>query len=102
MSHVIIGLSPGGCGNDQPRWGGKKSLPQAAWSAPAYVEISFFLFPSFFLPFSFLFPSFFLLPFLFSLPLPLPSPRLGMPWAGRALSSARPRLSTLAPLVPSV
>ena len=94
MSHGIIGLSPGVCGNDQPRWGGKTSLPQAAWSAPAYGGISFFLFPSFFLPFSFLFLS--SLPFL---PSPrLASPRRGMPSAGRALSSARPQLSTPAPL----
>ena len=97
MSHGIIGLSPGWCGNDQPRWGGKKIASAGCMVSPGLWG-GFRVSSS--LPFSFLFPSLFL-PFCFFPsvpPSPFPSPWLGMPSAGRALSSARPHLSTPAPL----
>ena len=83
MSHGIIGLSPaaGGCGNDQPRWGGNKVASAGCMVSPGlWGRFLFSLFPSFFLPFSF-FPSF--------PPSPFPSPPLGLACPGQGAPSAR-------------
>ena len=86
MSHVIIGLSPGVCGNDQPRWGGKKIASAGCMVSPGLWG-GFLFFSS--LPFSFRFPS--SLPFL---PPPSPgSPRLGLACPGQGPPSARRALS---------